>query len=721
MTTVLDFDTYFSRALRYWSQSGSYKDAYRTLSWVYAIVTKRGKAIKSLPFQVMGNDGVTPVENEADPWVALFNRPNPFQSTVKQLWTAHSAWMDLRGECVWYLEPNDLVSDSLNPRPLRPGEVPAEVYAFNPDFFTPRTRMNGDPTILYWEMRVEESGEIVRVPPENIIQFKTFNPSDLKRGFSPLKPLQESIEADVKATAWNRSFFNNSAVPGGILYTDDDLSPEEAEKQRKNWEDRHKGKNKNARIAILAGGMKYQTIQASHADIAYLEQRKFTVEEICAVYGFPKSKLGFHEGMTFSNMDAADLMFWQESIVPDVEEWTEYIEKRLGVIVRFDLSSIEALIYAFAKKMQAARDLIMLGYTLNQVNDRLNLGMPDVPWGELPLSLFGYGGITTGGGQGQIEDEPIDVEIVEDEEDTTTGRNQNNERRYRSWLARTAKGQAFQKYLLPAVQGMVSRSTLAIRTSKGDAVHRSVEGRAQGEDYLKVLDPNETSYRASYRQYVEELFREQFRRLDDAKSVKVIDPDSVLFDEQRWAEQLVDQTAPVRVRTVEESLQLIARQLGTPILDLTDPRVVDILTRKEIKLRGVTRTLREYVRQVIVLGVREGASLQEIKSSLRTLKGIEKNSRALTIARTETAQAASGARWAAVQGEGVSTKGWQTANDEVTRPDHTSFQLSGEHPMAFDYATIATQPNSGRLLYPSDMNGGAGQIINCRCALLALD
>jgi len=81
-------------------------------------------------------------------------------------------------------------------------------------------------------------------------------------------------------------------------------------------------------------------------------------------------------------------------------------------------------------------------------------------------------------------------------------------------------------------------------------------------------------------------------------------------------------------------------------------------------------------------------------------------SRALTIARTETGQAAGAARDAAMGQMQVVKHRWVTAGDEHVRQSHQ--MLSGlvvERGQAF--------PNGCR--FPCDPGGPAGEIINCRC------
>lgn len=675
-------------------ESKMIEDAYKRSVWVYSCLNKIVQGVLSVPFQVLDKSGKEPIE---DDFHKLLHNANPVQNDIDKLWSAHTMYMGLRGECIWLLDPVDDGTANINPRPLRQGELPQEIWIIDPNRFEAITYSPSNPVIKEWHMRY--SGGVLVIPPENIVQFKTFNPDSLHRGLSPLRVLARSLIADEKAISYNTDLLDNNAEPRGVIMMDDDLPQAEADALIKRWEDKHDRSGKRKRVGILTGGARYQSFALSPEDMQFIALRTFTIDEVCAVYSVPKTKaLGFFEGSTFSNMDAADEAFWTECMLSKLMSWPNTINGRFGVTTRFDLSNVDALIRILIKKASGAKTLLGLGYTINQVNDRLNLGMPEVPWGDIPLSLIGS---------------------ISGDSSSDPAADNTDSSKYIS-----------AKQLVQLINtDCRAKSGPFVRTPKSDRRVKNLHLSKANELYItRNIEEQERAFLGVYRHYVDDLWREQLERIDDASGKrarsKTLDVDSVLVPENKWRELLANKTSAVRIRTVEDSLQLIAEELGSEILSLSDPRVVAILKAKEIKVKAITNTLRSRIRFVISNGVKDSKSVEQIKSDLRALKGFEKvsPSRALTIARTETAQAASGARYSAMKAEGVISKEWSTAADEVVRSDHNLFEALGAKLERFDYLTAATLTEGGsQLFYPSDMLGPPSQIINCRCSIHAVD
>jgi uncharacterized protein with gpF-like domain len=90
--------------------------------------------------------------------------------------------------------------------------------------------------------------------------------------------------------------------------------------------------------------------------------------------------------------------------------------------------------------------------------------------------------------------------------------------------------------------------------------------------------------------------------------------------------------------------------------------------------------------------------------------------RALTIARTETGQAANTATFSAYKGSGViDRKQWVATPDDKTRDSHRSM-LSSD-PINIDKPFDVDGED---LMYPGDPNGSAENTINCRCAVIGV-
>lgn len=172
----------------------------------------------------------------------------------------------------------------------------------------------------------------------------------------------------------------------------------------------------------------------------------------------------------------------------------------------------------------------------------------------------------------------------------------------------------------------------------------------------------------------------------------------------------------------------LAEELGGIALGVQDPLVVGFLRDQRIKLvEGHTSTLATKVREALLRefsGSTNTGTLQElVLQVLPDLEGSlrrafrDRESRALTIARTETAHASNGARFEQMAKEGVETHEWVTSGDLAVRgtpggpyadAEFSHYELDGrEVPVGEVFARS--------LRHPSDPAGAAGDVINCRC------
>jgi HK97 family phage portal protein len=83
----------------------------------------------------------------------------------------------------------------------------------------------------------------------------------------------------------------NGAVPAGIIETEADLSDEDGQarvtKIRENWNKMHRGQRNAGRVGVLDNGAKFHALSLSNADLQFLEQRRFQLQEIARMFGIP--------------------------------------------------------------------------------------------------------------------------------------------------------------------------------------------------------------------------------------------------------------------------------------------------------------------------------------------------------------------------------------------------------------------------------------------------
>lgn len=212
--------------------------------------------------------------------------------------------------------------------------------------------------------------------------------------------------------------------------------------------------------------------------------------------------------------------------------------------------------------------------------------------------------------------------------------------------------------------------------------------------------------------------------------------EKLLLDRYEWAQKMQAAFEPQLRSIFNLALQDIAGELDVEMLAPTDPRVVRFLADQLISLaQDHTGTLADKVRSVLLEQLSKASSAGDLQQALvevlpeltDALKQSfsDRENRALTIARTETAKASNGARFMQMQDAGVAEQEWVSSGDAAVRGTpggpyehaaYSHYELDGKTAQLgqeFDHA------NHAGLKYPSDPNAAPGDTINCRCAARA--
>ncbi len=208
------------------------------------------------------------------------------------------------------------------------------------------------------------------------------------------------------------------------------------------------------------------------------------------------------------------------------------------------------------------------------------------------------------------------------------------------------------------------------------------------------------------------------KSLDVKQKISLAEFDQILLESEAKWEKLLEQYAGPAIDDVFElGLADASTETGGVSIAMTDPRVLRALrNQKDFLSKGVTATTNDRVRAALLkvlgepsnigdlqLAVRE--QLPELTDELKRVFGT-KESRALTIARTESGKASSTARFMQYGDDGVKQLQWITSHDDHVRETHR--ELDGK------VASYGSEFASG-LRYPRDEDGPAGEVINCRC------
>lgn len=295
----------------------------------YRAVRMVAEAAASVPLLLQVNGK----EVDSHPLLQLLARPNAAQ-TGRELFENLFAYLMVAGNAYAELVTLD--------------DAPRELFALRPD------RMAVVPSKAGWPESFEYSvsGQSVRMPRENILHVKMFNPTDDYYGLAPMEAAARSIDTHNSASAWNKAMLDNAARPSGALVFaagDGTLTSEQFDRLKTELESTYQGAANAGRPMILEGGLDWKEMGFSPKDMEFIEAKNIAAREIALAFGVPPMLLGIPGDNTYANYAEANRSFWRQTVVPLVGRMADgvaqllqpYEDGELRLVP--DLDQVEAL------------------------------------------------------------------------------------------------------------------------------------------------------------------------------------------------------------------------------------------------------------------------------------------------------------------------------------------------------------------------------------------
>lgn len=324
--------------------AGYTKEGYGKCATVYRCVNQIAGGGAQIPWSLTQDD--EEVEDPEHALIKLLMRPNPFRGGARY-------WKEVVGFFV-------LVGNSYQEGISLDGvDTPSELWTQRPD-----------------RMRIIKHGKVGNVPgayqysfngttktwPVDPIEGKspihhwnTFNPDDDFYGQSFLQAGSVAIDQDNYAGAWNLSLLQQSGRPqGAYKYAPANtvgatLTKDQRDQLRQDLENNIKGKDNAGKDLILDGGLEYERISLTPAEMDWLEGKVSSAREICTALGVPPQIIGLPGSQTFANYEEARLALYEDTIIPIMDSLTDELNHWLvpafgeGLKLKLDLDEVPAL------------------------------------------------------------------------------------------------------------------------------------------------------------------------------------------------------------------------------------------------------------------------------------------------------------------------------------------------------------------------------------------
>lgn len=622
----------------------------------------------------------------------LLDDPN-MVITAKQLWNLYYSYLNLTGEA--YILKLDQKGNPLTDKTKLPSALfplPSHLCEFHlgeKDWNDSYVMFNGD-----------------RYPISAILRDINPDPENIYQGMSIVRKASLTVDTDIQMKRWNNKLFKNGARPGVVVEVPDQLKDDAYNRLKQQFDEQYRGVGNAFNRVILEGGAKMSPFMMTTQDLDFLESKRFTRDEILAMFKVSGSNLGITEDVNRANAEAQDYAYAKRCIKPRLEQFIDFMNKRLLRPIyggEYVLSYEDPVPENAEMRLQEAQAGVNSWLTIDEVRDMYGReALPNgdgnklyVPMGNVPINELS---MIVGSGSD------------ENASDTSNGSEGNSN------ADEGEEGDTSEP---------VSPKALKERTEIGEA---------KVKDYtMKSL-----KYERMIQRSARKMFNQQTQDVKDWLKDHAKTLDKSFIKRKDWASDMIDWEEYNNSFSNElfKIFAIIVDEIGTEAFNKLvegsfDPyteTIQNFLKNNSLKVaKGVNAETEKQIRATLAQGIRENETVQELSARIMQVFGTASTYRAYMIAQTESAMAENYADVQAWTQTGVViAKEWYTARDEnvcgfchdmdkkvipldeafFEKGDITEF-IDGKgnaHAMTLDYRTIGEPP-----LHP-----------NCRCVLLPI-
>lgn len=328
-----------------------------------------------LVIEKIGQDGQPDEVIPNHEMAQLIARPNPYYSG-SLLWNATFADF-LFGNAYWIIIPSKAGNA------LQLWWAPASQME-------PRWPKDGKTYISHYDYTVDD--ETWRIPYDQVVHFRYgIDPSNSRKGLSPLGALFREIFTDNEAANWTAALLANGAVPGMVIAPENErvkISPDQADVM-KTLAMQKFGGDKRGEPMVLSHAAKVFQAAWNPQQMNLRDLRKIPEERVTSVIGTPAVVVGLGAGLdraTFANMAEAREAAYESFMIPTkgllADELNVQLLPRFADPAKFrtawDYSKVRVLQEDEDKKHARAReDFKAGGMMLDEFREAI--GLPPLP------------------------------------------------------------------------------------------------------------------------------------------------------------------------------------------------------------------------------------------------------------------------------------------------------------------------------------------------------
>jgi HK97 family phage portal protein len=231
---------------------------------------------------------------------------------------------------------------------------PAELFALRPERVSVETDADGWPMAYLYRAGAARTRFAARdgMGRLNVLHLKAVHPTDDHYGLGCLGAAAGAVAIHNAATRWNKALLDNAARPSGALvYEPGDgaaLSGDQYGRLKAEMEAAFQGAANAGRPMLLEGGLKWQAMSLTPADMDFVGLKAAAAREIALAFGVPPMLIGLPGDAAYANYREANRALWRLTLLPMLDKILGGVSAGLaawwpGVKLEVDLDLVTAL------------------------------------------------------------------------------------------------------------------------------------------------------------------------------------------------------------------------------------------------------------------------------------------------------------------------------------------------------------------------------------------
>jgi HK97 family phage portal protein len=365
-------------------------------SAVYACVNTIASDVAKLPLQIYEVDLDTGARSlqRTDYYAGLFREPNEYQTRADLMFAFVQSYL-LQGNTYCY-------AGKRNGR----GET-VELHVLDPYRVRPKIATDGSVFYECGEDHLAGLQANTIVPERDMIHHRLpLVPGFPLVGVTPIFAAAASSAVGIKILQDSQQFFANSARPSGLLKSTINLSKEQKDAAKAEWDTAYRGRE-YGKVAILPNGLDWTPITITAQDAQLIEQLRWSVEDVARVFRVPTFMLGDVSKVTYRNSEQLARAYLTGCLSWHIEAIEKRLERAfqfpITYEIKFDLTQL--LRTEIDIRYTAYQASLNAGWqSINEV--RAQEGLEPVPGGEEPRVQMQYVPLSAANGPPEPTAEP---------------------------------------------------------------------------------------------------------------------------------------------------------------------------------------------------------------------------------------------------------------------------------------------------------------------------